>query len=211
MEKKPIGFYNYTVVLTYIGMLSGFLGISCVMNGKLHTALICLMVAGICDMFDGAIASTMKRTADEKCFGIQIDSLSDLICFCVLPALIVYGISGRDNLAFMAAALYVLCGLIRLSFFNVDEMERQITEGGSRKFYFGMPVTLSALFLPVAMQLCINFKINAKYVGIVMLVLMAFAFLVPFKLKKPQLIGKICVCLAGVAELAFVILGGGDM
>lgn len=211
MNNKLLGYYNYTVVLTYLGMLFGFTGIALVFDGSYHNALLCLMFAGVCDMFDGAVASTMERTRAEKNFGIQIDSLSDLICFCVLPALIVYGISGRDNLAFMAAALYVLCGLIRLSFFNVDEMERQITEGGSRKFYFGMPVTLSALFLPVAMQLCINFKINAKYVGIVMLVLMAFAFLVPFKLKKPQLIGKICVCIAGIAELAFVILGGGDM
>ena len=56
-------------------------------------ALLCLMFAGFCDMFDGKIASTMKRTKQEKRFGIQIDSLSDLICFGALPALIVFHLS----------------------------------------------------------------------------------------------------------------------
>ena len=55
------------------------------------------MIAGLCDMFDGKIASTMERTRQEKRFGVQIDSLSDLICFGVLPALIVYSGGGRLN------------------------------------------------------------------------------------------------------------------
>lgn len=211
MNNKLLGYYNYTVVLTYIGMLFGFTGIALVFEGNFHSALLCLMFAGVCDLFDGAVASTRERTRAEKNFGIQIDSLSDLICFCVLPALIVFGISGKDNCAFMAGALFVLCGLIRLSYFNVDEMERQLAEGGSRKFYYGMPVTLSALFLPIALQICAMLHINPKYVGIVMLVSMALAFLLPFKLKKPQMIGKICMVLCGVAELALLVFGGGDM
>ena len=42
------------------------------------------MAAGFCDMFDGKIASTRKRTRQEKRFGIQIDSLSDLACFGIM-------------------------------------------------------------------------------------------------------------------------------
>ena len=85
-----LGFYNYTVILTYLGMLTGFSGITCLITGNKKGALTCLLIAGLCDMFDGKIASTMIRTKQEKHFGIQIDSLSDLICFGVLPALIVY-------------------------------------------------------------------------------------------------------------------------
>jgi len=84
-----IGFYNYTVILTYIGTMFGFVGMTYAWSGNLKMSLICLMVAGLCDMFDGKIASTMERTKPEKRFGIQIDSLSDLICFGVLPAVIV--------------------------------------------------------------------------------------------------------------------------
>ena len=84
-----IGYYNYTVILTYVGMLFGFAGITYVGSGNLKMALICLLMAGLCDMFDGKVASTRERTKQEKRFGVQIDSLSDLICFGGLPAVIV--------------------------------------------------------------------------------------------------------------------------
>ena len=77
-EKKTglIGFYNYTVVLTYIGMWIGFLGVMLAIKDRYVGSLICLMLAGVCDMFDGTIASTKKdRTRDEPPFGKHIDSL----------------------------------------------------------------------------------------------------------------------------------------
>lgn len=98
-----LGVYNYTVVLTYIGMLVGFTGTSLAMSGNLHNALLCLMVAGFCDMFDGRIASTKVRTVQEKRFGIQIDSLSDLICFGVLPAVTVCSTATTSTVTFLVA------------------------------------------------------------------------------------------------------------
>ena len=85
-----LGIYNYTVILTYLGMLSGFGGILCAFERRVDLALLCLIVSGVCDVFDGKVASTKKdRSRSEKRFGIQIDSLSDLVCFGVLPAVIV--------------------------------------------------------------------------------------------------------------------------
>lgn len=129
-----LGFYNYTVILTYLGMLTGFAGIVRVLSDDIRGAIVCLMIAGVCDMFDGTIASTMERTKQEKRFGVQIDSLSDLVCFGVLPALIVYA-GGSGGLRFIPCALYLLCALIRLSWFNVDEEERQEKESGHRTAY----------------------------------------------------------------------------
>lgn len=66
-EVKLLGYYNYTVILTYIGMITGFLGIVYAFEGNLFYAVACLMIAGFCDMFDGTIASTnKKRTEQEK-------------------------------------------------------------------------------------------------------------------------------------------------
>ena len=80
-----IGFYNYTVILTYMGLASSLIGIYLAMSGSHITmAVIALMISGLCDMFDGKVARTRKRTDDEKKFGIQIDSLCDLICFGLL-------------------------------------------------------------------------------------------------------------------------------
>ncbi|MBR0208736.1 MAG: CDP-alcohol phosphatidyltransferase family protein [Oscillospiraceae bacterium] len=184
-----LGFYNYTVILTYVGMISGFCGIIFVLGGRLREALICLVIAGVCDLFDGKIASTMKRTRQEKRFGIQIDSLSDLICFGVLPALIAWS-CGSGTFRIVPAALYVLCALIRLAWFNVDEEERQDREGGRRKVYLGLPVTGAAVIFPVLIGLGLAFDWPLEIIAPVILLLTAAAFLTPFRLKKPALTGR---------------------
>lgn len=86
-----IGFYDYTVILTYLSILSGTTGIILCLNGVGHPYLgmFFLLFSGLCDTFDGKVARSKKdRTEQMKKFGIQIDSLSDLIAFGVLPACI---------------------------------------------------------------------------------------------------------------------------
>lgn len=62
-----IGFYDYTVVVTYISLVSSILGMFCAIDGRLTLAVSCLAFSGLCDMFDGKIARTKKnRTDDEK-------------------------------------------------------------------------------------------------------------------------------------------------
>ena len=184
-----IGFYNYTVILTYLGMLSGFAGIACAFGGNLRSALICLVIAGICDMFDGKIASTMERTPQEKHFGIQIDSLSDLVCFGVLPAMIIYA-NGGGKVRWLPSALYLLCALIRLAWFNVDEEERQNREGGRRKVYLGLPVTTAAVIFPLLFALGWKYNWPLQLFAPFILLLTAAAFLTPFRIRKPALFEK---------------------
>ena len=181
-----LGFYNYTVILTYLGMLTGFAGIACAFEGSLRAALICLVIAGVCDMFDGKIASTMDRNRQEKRFGIQIDSLSDLICFGVLPAMIAYA-NGGGKLRWLPSALYLLCALIRLAWFNVDEEERQDREGGRRKVYLGLPVTTAAVIFPLLFGLGWKYTWPLQFLAPLILLLTAAAFLTPFRVKKPTL------------------------
>ena len=86
-----IGFYDYTVILTYFSLLSATSGIVVALSGGGHPYYGCLFLlfCGLCDAFDGKVARTKKgRTKMEKDFGIQIDSLSDLVAFGVLPACI---------------------------------------------------------------------------------------------------------------------------
>lgn len=203
-----LGVYNYTVILTYIGMLTGLAGIGLAMRGGLPWALLCLLLAGLCDMFDGTIASTKKdRTPQEKRFGVQIDSLSDLICFGVLPAAIVFAADHGRIVAAVVSGLYVLCALIRLAWFNVDEEERQDAAGGGRTLYLGLPVTTVALFLPTLLGLARLMCWPLGAVGIALLAVMAVAFLVPFKLAKSGLAGKLVMLLIGCTELVVVLLG----
>lgn len=121
-----IGFYNYTVWLTFIGMLSSVVGMGFAVQGKIIAAVICLMFSGFCDMFDGIVARTKKdRTDEEKRFGIQLDSLSDIVCFGVLPFVIGVSVGAREWWQIAIMALFALAGLIRLAYYNVTEETRQ--------------------------------------------------------------------------------------
>lgn len=203
-----LGVYNYTVVLTYIGMLTGLAGIGLALRGGLPWALLCLLLAGLFDMFDGTIASTKKdRTPQEKRFGVQIDSLSDLVCFGVLPAAIVFAAAHGRAVAAVVSGLYALCALVRLAWFNVDEEERQDTAVGGRTQYLGLPVTTVALFLPTLLGVARLASWPLGALGTGLLAVMAVAFLTPFKLAKPGIAGKMVMLLVGCAELVIVLLG----
>ena len=202
-----LGIYNYTVILTYFGMLVSFTGLTFAVQGNLRAAITCLMISGVCDMFDGKIASTMERTAREKRFGIQIDSLSDLVCFGVLPAAITWQLSDGHASGFYISALYLLCALIRLAWFNVDEEERQGESDGAREVYLGLPVTMAALFLPAVLGIGRALGLPLGRLAAGLLLLMGAAFLTPFRLKKPALVGKLGMLAAGSAGLIILLAG----
>ena len=86
-----LGFYDYTVWLTYISLMSATFGIIISLHGMGHPywGMFFLMISGLCDAFDGRVARSKKdRTEIQKGYGIQIDSLSDLVAFGVLPVCI---------------------------------------------------------------------------------------------------------------------------
>ena len=96
MSKKFVGFWNVSVILTYIELCIAVGSICAAADGKVWPAVIGLALCGLCDMFDGKIARATKRTKDAEVFGIQIDSLCDLVSFGVLPSAIGHamGITG---------------------------------------------------------------------------------------------------------------------
>ncbi len=210
-EKKPLGYYDYTVVLTYIGMLCSFAAILFSINERYLDAVFFLMMAGVCDMFDGAVANTKDRTPPEKKFGIQIDSLSDLVGFGIMPAVFVYMISGKSIAGGVIAALYALTALIRLAYFNVNEEERQQQTDEKRKVIQGLPVTTIAILLPIVFCLQGSGRIHTKVSYMILLVLCGIGFLSPFEIKKPNLVGKICLIIVGILEFLGVFFLGWDL
>jgi len=206
-----IGFYNYTVILTYISLVVSSLGICFAGVGKPYHAIFCLILSGICDMFDGKIARTRKHsTAAEKRFGIQLDSLCDLVCFGVLPAVIGINLAGANPIltytVWVLGALLILCALIRLAYFNVTEEMRQDTVGGRRTSFEGLPVTSAAIIFPFAFivsRLC-PAPARALIYPAFMLVT-AVCFITPFKVSKPHKKGLIVMSAIGLAEIAGLI------
>jgi len=203
---KLIGFYDYTVILTYISLISSVYGMTQAIHGDYKEAIFCLAFSGICDAFDGRVARSKKnRTADERAFGIQLDSLCDVICFGVYPALICYLLGVRGTIGLAIVFYYCLCAVIRLAFFNVMEEKRQKTEGGANKVYRGLPVTTISFILPLFFWLQF---LMSDYVFLILLhgllILVGTLFVLDFPLKKPD-IKTILIAIAAVIVTVFII------
>ena len=139
-----IGEYNKSVILTYIGIAIALLGIWYSVEGDISVAMICLIVAGICDLFDGKIARMCARSERAKAFGVQIDSLADVMSFLILPVMIGCKVVSNTLVVMkLIYILYVLAGIIRLAWFNMTTHLE-----GDRSYYQGLPVTYMALILP---------------------------------------------------------------
>ena len=205
-----IGFYDYTVILTYLSLAAAVLGMAQAIHGHYKTAIFYLAFAGICDAFDGRVARSKKnRTEDEKAFGIQLDSLCDVISFGVFPAMICYLLGVRGIVGSILVAFYCICAVIRLAFFNVLEAKRQQAEGegSGNKVYHGLPGTSMAFILPL--MFWIQFLVpEMAFIAIlhVLLPLVGFLFILDFPMKKPslkQILAMICV----VAVTVGIIFG----
>jgi len=211
MKKKLLGYYDYTVIFTYCGMLFGYYGILQTIRQEYSHALFCLMMAGFCDMFDGTIAATKTRTDREKRFGIQIDSLSDLVSFGVLPGMFIYILFDKNALVGLITSLFALCALIRLAYFNVIEEDRQKQTIEKRKEYSGIPVTTIAVMLPIVYLLYDYRLFQNRSCFLILLCFMGAGFLLPVKIKKPGLAGKAGIVLLGIIEALGVIFLGLDV
>lgn len=200
-----IGYYNYTVILTYMSLLSALFGTHLAFNGDYVGALICLLLCGAFDSFDGMVARTKKgRTEEEKKFGIQIDSLVDMFSFGIFPAIIGYNMGLNTYIWFVIFALYAICAVSRLGYFNVAEEMRQKKTTEKRKYYQGLPVTSSCLIFPAVYLLknVVGLEMMYSIYGVVMGIV-AIAFIVNFKVIKPGLKGILGMGVIGI----FIFIG----
>lgn len=201
-----IGVFDYTVILTYMSLISAVFGMTQAIHGDYKMAIFCLAISGICDSFDGRVARTKKnRTKDEKAFGIQLDSLCDVICFGVFPALICYLLGVRGLLGLTIVSFYCVCAVMRLAFFNVLEEKRQQTEEGGNKTYRGLPVTSISIILPLTFWLQFLIPDLAFLILLhVVLSLVGFLFILDFPLRKPSL--RTTIILIGVVAITVGII-----
>lgn len=198
-----IGVYNYTVILTYMSLVSSLVGMMFTVNGHYKTALVCLALSGLCDMFDGKVARTKKdRTEDEKNFGIQIDSLCDVVCFGAFPIILAYCMGMRGFIGIIILAWYGVNGVIRLAYFNVMEGKRQDTTDELMKYYSGLPITSISIILPLVCMLKVVFHGNFLILLHCTMLMVGTLFVVNFKVRKPKNTTlTVLVCIVAFALL----------
>lgn len=206
MKKLLIGVYNPSIILTYISVFCSIGGIVNLMKSQdtdsfnyMRVAIPLLIIAGVCDMFDGTVARMCKRTEKEKLFGVQLDSLADTVSFVVFPACILLHMANYSVSSVIIAFLYTFAGIMRLGWFNVTTEE-------NKGVFQGLPVTLSAVIIPVIYTILESLDISGLLFSIIMqivFVIVALLFILNFKLKKPDTKAKIAL---GILALTMIIV-----
>ena len=180
--KYIIGYFRKCDMLTMLGTTIAFIGMCCAFNGHFSLASLCLMLSGICDSFDGTLARKYKYDKSQQEYGVQLDSLSDVICFGILPAIITVLIS-TSIVSVIICIFYMLCGVIRLAYFNM----LHTTKAAKKGEYIGLPITSIAIAYPIILIILriLNPGLLSKVMPAVLLI-MGSLFIARFKLKKPN-------------------------
>ena len=164
------GVYLLPTLFTVGNLFCGFASVVYAARGRVEVAALLILLAGILDGLDGRIAR-LTGTCSE--FGLEFDSLADLVSFGVAPAFLAHrwALGPLDRIGWLVAFLYVVCAAMRLARFNLHG------SSGSRRFFAGLPSPVAGGFVA-----CI-----------------AFAF--PEPALEPWITPTTCVAVAGVAGL----------
>ena len=200
-----IGCFNKSVILTYIGVLLSFLGMQISLNANvdnryaaLNRVMIILILVGLCDTFDGVIARRCKRNDIQKQFGVQIDSLCDVISFGIFPVIILYSFKTDiiSNIIITAISiLYIITIVTRLAWFNINHNE---------KTFIGVPVTYIALVMPFIQLITCNVNYNIRTLSIpITMLIMSIAYILNIKIPK---LNKKAYIAIGVLAIIFITL-----
>lgn len=179
-----LGYLNLPNLVTLTGMIFALASAMLAARGYLGFAMTGLIVSGLCDLFDGFVARRFPPETGEQPFGAELDSLNDVVCFGLLPVILVD--SWLHNVWFFPVyAVYLIAVLFRLAWFNLYGLQSE-AEGPAS--YTGLPVTYASLVLPLTALL-------AAWVPMLKLVvlpatLLALAGLYVYKLAIPKPTGK---------------------
>lgn len=136
-SKGRRGVYLVPNLLTTGNLFAGLAAVVLVFHGRFEAAAIAILIAIVFDILDGTSARLMQSTSE---FGVEYDSLADLISFGLAPGLLIY-VWALNSPGMLGAAImftFVACGALRLARFNV------MRTSGDGKFFTGLPIPAAA-------------------------------------------------------------------
>lgn len=191
-------------LFTVGNIFCGYYAVIATLRANYDSAAIAIGVGMVLDMMDGRIARLTQTDSD---FGIQLDSLADLVTFGVAPAMLAFkwGLSSTagleanivqhvNQLGWLSTFAFLVCGALRLARFNIQT--KKPAEAGSRRYFVGLPIPMGAGMIAAVVHF---FKTPVLLVGSALLwslLILLIAFLMistvryasfkEFDVKKPR-------------------------
>jgi len=198
-----LGYWNKSVYITYFGAFAAVCGLLLSFKtGNVDYSFVGMITAMVCDMFDGKVARSIKgRTDKEKEFGVQIDSLADVICFITVPSITLYLCGLKENYQIIILALYVVCGIIRLGYFNVAMSDKD----KAIKTYSGLPVPVSVAVFGTVWLIGKIIEFNPVIVYTILVPVVGFLHISKIQIKK--ITGNWFYIMVTLVAILAIILG----
>lgn len=198
-----IGFFSLANTVTLAGLISAVISCFLAANGNFKLAIYMLFLACLCDTFDGRIArATPNRTDKEKFYGVQLDSLCDVISFGVTPCFIAFSFGFDGIIDVLIYCLFIACGAIRLAYFNTLTYTYPNKAG---KVFRGVPIPISTFIITLLFLFTTFIPANVSvWLFRILLLLLALGFVLNIRIKKPN--AKTAVILIAVQIVLMLIL-----
>ncbi|MEA1920285.1 MAG: CDP-diacylglycerol--serine O-phosphatidyltransferase [Campylobacterota bacterium] len=178
-HKPPKIAYLIPNFFTASSIFSGFFSMSFAMEGLYTNAAWLILLALIFDGLDGRVARMTNTTSK---FGMEFDSLADIIAFGAAPAVLIYTYIGADfgRLGIIVSALYLMFGAIRLARFNVMNTTQEPS------VFIGIPIPTAAVFLSILVLLFEKYQFSSEVSITMMVVMMAVSLLMVSNIRYPS-------------------------
>jgi CDP-diacylglycerol---serine O-phosphatidyltransferase len=204
-DRLAWGIYILPNIFTTMNLFCGFYAVISVIGGSFVRAAVAIIIAAVFDTLDGKIARATKATS---LFGVEYDSLADLISFGLAPGLLMYlwVLQPLGRLGWLAAFLFMTCGALRLARFN--------SQAGniSSEFFIGLPIPAGAGMVATTVLLYNRLEMSGDANRVLMLIMLyCISFLMVssikyYSFKKPELFKKksFNVLVASILILIFI-------
>ena len=204
-ENLRKGVYILPNLITAAGIFAGFYVIIAATDGHYNRAAWFILVAAIFDGLDGKVA---RLTGTSSKFGVELDSLADVISFGVAPGVLLYlwALRPFGKLGWLAAFLYVICGALRLARFNV-----QVSTVESRRFV-GIPIPAAACIVATCVLLFYELggtgtiKMFSMVVLVFLLAILMISNVEYLSLKDPELFKRQPFLILVVAIILLIVV-----
>ncbi len=203
-ESMRKGIYILPNLFTTGSLFAGFYGIVATTSGDFNSAAIWILVSSIFDGLDGKVA---RLTGTSTKFGVEYDSLADLVAFGVAPGILMYSwaLKPFGRLGWLAAFLFVVCGALRLARFNV-----QVNTVESKRFV-GLPIPAAASMVSATVLLFHRFGWGSYKKLAILILIYSLAFLMVssfryYSFKDPELIKRQPFAFLVLAILLLIVI-----
>ncbi len=175
------------------------LGLMFCIKKQISYSMIILLLLGIFDGFDGMFSKKFRKNGDTEVYGIQLDSLADIITSAAYPVIILISMGYNSIINLIIYSIFIVCGLTRLSYFNIQTHS-------NKENFLGVPITVSTIVLPL-----LYIFTQEEIIFMVSMMILSVLYVCDIKIKKPNIKIKIVFAVIGVAISIVLVLKGAGL